>query len=157
MNTINAQIVNFNNTNYFIYNGDTVKINPTSVDSGSTSITAVIPTDIVVENQNYDDLVQEFLNLGFELPAPITGDTIIWHLTGETIQVFLTHDNGTKMILENPDLMNYMTLNNIQCIYESEGIYIYLTELYPEHRQLFEYYKARITERPIDTQYEIIP
>lgn len=152
MDKLNAEIVSFSNTNYFIYNENNVKIYPTKVDSGSTSITAIIPTDIIVENNNYDDLLLEFNQLGFIMPSGNT-EIVKWHLTGKTFQIYLTHDNGTRMILAYPSLMEYMTLNNIDSIYESEGIYIYLIQLYNQHYQIFKSYRARMLKRLEDGSY----
>lgn len=152
MDKLNAEIVSFSNTNYFIYNGTVVKTYPTKIENGSTAITAIIPTDIVVENSSYEALVTEFTDLGFVIPTGST-ETIKWHLTGQTIQIYLTHDSGTKMILAYPSLMEYMALNNIECIYESEGIYIYLVELYNQHYQIFKTYNARMLKRLEDGTY----
>lgn len=153
MEALNAQIVQFKNTNYFIYNNDKVKVYPTKVESGSTSITAILPTDIVVELDDYDMLVSGFTSLGFVMrdeTNPIIEKP--WHLSGKTIQVFLTHSSGTKLIIENPDLVAYMKSVGIPTIYENDGIYIYLEELYEEHRLLFMQYGAEFNEKSNEIQ-----
>jgi hypothetical protein len=71
METINAQIVSFRNTNVFVYNGNTVRVQPTSVDDISMMVTAIIPDDVVVERSTMDDLLTEYNALGFSLPEEI--------------------------------------------------------------------------------------
>lgn len=155
MDKLNAEIVSFSNTNYFIYNENNVKIYPTKVDSGSTSITAIIPTDIIVENNNYDDLLLEFNRLGFIMPSGNT-EIVKWHddiNVARTIQVYIIHEYGTKLVIDNPELIPYMLSIGIPCIYENEGIYIYLSELFDEHKSLFGIYKARMLQKLGDDTY----
>jgi hypothetical protein len=71
METINAQIVSFRNTNVFVYNGNTVRVQPTSVDDISMMVTAIIPDDVVVERSTMDDLLTEYNALGFSLQEEI--------------------------------------------------------------------------------------
>jgi hypothetical protein len=71
METINAQIVSFRNTNVFVYNGNTVRVQPTSVDDISMMVTTIIPDDVVVERSTMDDLLTEYNALGFSLQEEI--------------------------------------------------------------------------------------
>jgi hypothetical protein len=143
MNVVNAQIVSFTNTNYFIYNTNGVRVFPTSVDAMTSSITAITPDDIIVERGNMDELMEHFTSLGFEYRDPMVLRNI-WHRGETTIQVRLTHDRTTSMILKYPSLVDYMVVNGIAIVHESDFVYIYLNELYDEHKSIFDEHNATI-------------
>jgi hypothetical protein len=62
------------------------------------------------------------------------------------IQVFFKYLDASSMVQSYPDLMVYIRENAIPIIFEVEGVYIYLSVIYDEHRNLFNYFNAIITE-----------
>jgi len=151
METVQAQIVTFKNTNYFIYNNDRIVIYPTTLDAITSQATAITPTDVVVERVTIEELMEEFDSLGFIMPeVDENGMPVIepkWHDEDRLIRVIFTHDNATKMILGNPMLPVYMVQNSIIVIHEADGVYIYLNDLFEEHRMLFEMYGGNIVDK----------
>ena len=150
MKTINTiQIVEFTNTNYFIYNENGVVTYPEYIPSGTSKGTSVKFSDIIVERSSMEELMEVFNNLGFVMPKD-DSKPITWHggiHSNRMIQVYLDHSNGTKLILENGELMTYMQNIGIPCIHDIDGVYIYLEELFDQHFQLFRNYRARITQK----------
>lgn len=150
MKTINTiQIVEFTNTYYFIYNENGVVSYPKYVPSGTSSCTSVKSSDIIVERSSMEELITEFNGLGF-IVLDDDLNSIKWHddiHSDRIIQIYLDHSNGTKLILENGELMSYMQNIGIPCIHDVDGVYIYLEELFDEHFQLFKSYRARIVQK----------
>lgn len=164
MRVLEDRIVVFENTSVFIYDKDNnVKVQPTEVTFGNSLVTTIKKKsltktdpddDIVVELPSKEDSINEFKHRGFTYKDKDSQNfqDIMWHIESATIQVFLNHGQGTKLTLDHPDLLTYMTSVGIPVLHEDDGVYIYLTELYPEHRTIFEQYKAKITEKPAEAE-----
>lgn len=153
------KIVGFTNTCFFIYgiNAETqekyVRHIPTQVDATNQTVTVIDPTkEFSVETETLEELMVKFDELGLTLD--IEYNNLKWHYSDRSIQVFITHENGTRLIMENPQLMGYLEMVGIPVIHEIEGIYIYLNELYAEHKALFDHYNAKI--RKVDENMQII-
>ena len=153
------KILSFTNTCFFIYgiNPETqekyVKHIPTQVDATNSAITVIDPTkEYPIERPTLEELMTKFDELGLTLDIEFSN--FKWHRSDKLMQVFITHEQGTQLIMENPMLMGYLETVGIPVVHEVEGIYIYLDELYPEHKALFEHYNAKI--RKVDENLQII-
>ena len=60
------------------------------------------------------------------------------------IKVSFNYRNVASMLQEYPYLSDYIVKNAIPIIYYKEGVTIYLSELYDEHRSIFIKYNAEI-------------
>lgn len=60
------------------------------------------------------------------------------------IKVSFNYRNAASMLQEYPYLSDYIVKNAIPIIYYKEGVTIYLSELYDEHRSIFIKYNAEI-------------
>ena len=60
------KIKTFNNTNFFIYNENGIKIYPTSIDINSTLVININENDIIIENDDFNYIIDVFDKFGFE-------------------------------------------------------------------------------------------
>lgn len=67
-----------------------------------------------------------------------------WHHKNLPIQVFINHERSTAMILKYPLLMVYMEQEKIVVMHEPDGVYIYLTTMLEEHRNIFNEFNGEI-------------
>lgn len=150
MNILETKIVTFSNTCLFIYSGNNVIIPPTIVNSGDTLATSYNQlTDVVVEAHNIEDLMIEFDKLGLILPIdPTTPIEPTWHDKSRGVQLYISYENNATLMQGEYGLYLLDYFKNIippaPTFNEPEGVYIYLCELYLEHRTILEKYGARI-------------
>lgn len=150
MQELNYKIVTFTDTCFFIYKENTVIQPPTVVDSGNTLTTAYNPTtDIPIERRTIEDLMVEFDRLGLVMPIDSTIPVEpLWHDKTRGVKLFLTYENNTILMQGVYGLFLLDYFKNIippaPTFNEPEGVYIYLSEIYLEHKTILESYGAKI-------------
>jgi len=70
----------------------------------------------------------------------------IWHDETKSIQIIQSNNDCLAMLDEYPEIAVYRKENNIESIRENGFVYVYVNNLFPEHRALFEQFNAEINE-----------
>jgi len=70
----------------------------------------------------------------------------IWHDETKSIQIIQSNNDCLVMLDEYPEIAVYRKENNIESIRENGFVYVYVNNLFPEHRALFEQFNAEINE-----------
>lgn len=130
---------------FFIYNKITmvIKVYPTIVEPGNKSITTFDPTtDEPFIKDTIEEVMVEFDRLGFMMPEEDT-----WDFPEKSIRVFITHEQNTLIMqsVYGLDLLTYFKQITPPIVSKIAGIYIYLNEIFPDHKGLLESFGAVIT------------
>jgi hypothetical protein len=134
---------------YFVYELSTMKVThaPEDVQAGSEAATAVnFTTQKPIEADTIEDLMVKFDELGLKMDEPDS-----WDFEEKKVQLFMTYEQNASLMQSDYglDLLGYfkslnplpITVNKIQ------GIYIYLSEIYPQHRGLLESFGIRVIDK----------
>lgn len=64
----------------------------------------------------------------------------VWHDTGSTIKVLLTHEQNTSLVKNHPELLTYVLNpdNNVAYYIEEKYVYIYVNYFEEGHRGILE-------------------
>ncbi|MFW6243280.1 MAG: hypothetical protein ACOC2W_03885 [bacterium] len=70
----------------------------------------------------------------------------VWHDTGSTIKVVLTHEQNTLLTKDHPELLTYVlnVENNVSYFIENGYVYIYVNYFEEGHEDLLTAYNALI-------------
>lgn len=70
----------------------------------------------------------------------------VWHDTGSTIKVILTHEQNTILTKDHPELLSYVldVENNVSYFIENGYVYIYVNYFEDGHRDILESHGALI-------------
>lgn len=92
---------------------------------------------------NADSGVEEYIDREIPIIKPI------WHID-RPIQLLITYEQNARLMQSDygMDMLNYFKSINPPTVNETEGIYIYLNELYDAHKMLLESFEIIINQRP---------
>lgn len=124
------------------------------VDIGDQSDGNRYEADFVV----VDAIDQETIDKAIELASvdPVKAREIVdnikpgvWHAPLKPVQLKLTHAQNT-MLMQSPygvDLLTYFNSIKPETFNEEDAIYIYLKEIFPQHRDLLEGFGAVVIDK----------
>jgi hypothetical protein len=113
------------------------------------------PTDRITERYTNGETLNDF---GYIVKDATTEkyitiyETIVnkiaidWH-ENTVIQIKISLVNNLKMISSYPELAVYIKENNIKTYIEADYVYIYVNELFDEHKQLLLAFNAEINNK----------
>ena len=125
---------------FFIYNKVEmkVKVYPKPIKVGSTSVTTFDPTvDEVVIMDTIEEVNAEFESLGFKVL-----ELDMWDYPAQIIRVFLSDTDLMDMLSTYPQFSPFIEMVKDTTIKRNGGRWIYLSELFPEHKELFGSYTS---------------
>jgi len=139
MRTIQVAIVSFQKP-FFTYNEKGCKHLPTSVDAGSEAISTLENGDQYFEGDTIEEVMAEFDRLGFVMPEDDQ-----WDFPERKIKVSIPDSNLLDMLKAYPELIGFLDILKEFIIKRNGNQLIYLEEIYPEHKELFNAFGANIT------------
>lgn len=119
-----------------------VKVLPTIADSVNKSAVGLLIYDTPVEKSTIEEVMADFEANGFVMPEQDT-----WDFPLRKIRVFMTDSDYLDILTEHPDLLSFFDVLKDFIVKRNGGRWIYLEELFDEHRFIFiQYGSAKIEE-----------
>lgn len=73
-------------------------------------------------------------------------EKIDWHEPDKSIQIILTHQQNTELVIAVPEIAVYRKENDIHVYQDDDFVYSYVDWLLGEHREILEQFGAMINE-----------
>lgn len=147
---------------YFAYNSNGFVVKPTRQIIGSTSSIGIIGNTELVEVDTIEQLQAEINLLGLIFNCETIDDSekLTWHVSDKNlvVRIFMQSNDYIKLLASREiynssflgiSMLYYFNTINPVMIEEDNGYYIYLSELFEEHKVILERFNAKIQLKPL--------
>ena len=90
-----------------------------------------------------DDITEQYITDYIE----IVDNFPFWHDETKSIQIIQSNNDCLNMLKEYPEVGVYRKQNNIDTYVDNNLVYVYVNNLLPEHRLMFEQFNSTINEK----------
>lgn len=151
------QFAKMENTCFFTYNTNGVVSYPQEVTTGNTAIFTKTPDLVPVEAQTMEELMVIYTGMGFTIPDPTQPVVVEWVYPDKSVRLFMTYKDYVALLASPYGIPMLEYFNTIEplVVDTNEGKYIYLSELYDEHKVILEQYNCVVENKP-ETYTEVV-
>ena len=115
------------------------KTNPNNKISNYANAEDIRGSYYILKDVVTEQYITDYVEVVSELP-----EKEIWHDKTKSIKISQSYQDSLEMLEEYPEIALYRKENGIKTIKENGFVYIYVNELFDEHRTILEKYNTII-------------
>lgn len=108
-----------------------------NTDPSSKTTIAYNPSHRLVAKETIEEVMADFDNEGFVMP-----DQDTWDFPEKPLRIKLSDSDITDLLTTTPEFIGYIDLMKDTTVKRNGNRYIYLSEVYPEHKALLSKYSS---------------